>query len=64
MINKEAWPRTDTLPKASPEQIKLYFAQAKEFIKATKFYSSMRGDAECAVAEFIAYQDGYTIRSW
>lgn len=63
-INPEAFPPTRTLPKCSEEQAKKYWEQAKAFIKATGFYSSMRWDAECAVAEYIAYQDGYTIRDW
>ena len=63
-INPEAWPKTDTLPMASKEQIDMYWAQAKAFIKATGFYGSMRWDAECAVAEYIAYQEGYTIRDF
>ena len=59
-----AWPATGTLPKCTEEQAKEYWRQAKAFIAATKFYSSIRGSAECAVAEYIAYQAGYTIRDW
>jgi hypothetical protein len=63
-INPEAWPKTSTLPKCSREQAEQFFAEAREFIKATSFYQSIRRDAECAVAEYIAYQQGYTIRDW
>ncbi len=56
--------KTNTLPKCSEEQAKEYWQQAKDFIKCTGFYGSMRWDAECAVAEYIAYQEGYTIRNW
>lgn len=60
----EVWPKTDTLPMAPKEKIDEYWAQAKAFIKATGFYGDMRWDAECAVAEYIAYQEGYTIRNF
>lgn len=63
-MNKEAWPDCKNLPKASPAQVKEYFAQAKEFIKNTHFYQSIKWDVECVVAEYIAYQEGYTIRNW
>lgn len=64
MPNNEHWPETRTLPKCSAEQTKVYFEQANAFIKATKFYQSMKADAACAVAEYIAYQEGYTLRDW
>lgn len=63
-INPQAWPATKTLPKCSAEQARMYLEQAKEFIKATGFYQSMREDAELAVAEYIAYQEGYTLRNF
>lgn len=50
------------LPKCTLEQSLQFWAEARAFINATGFYSSMKWDAECAVAEYIAYQAGYTIR--
>lgn len=63
-IAEEAWPLTSTLPRCTEAQTAEYFSQARKFIKATRFYQSMAGDAACAVAEYIAYQEGYTIRDW
>lgn len=56
--------KTSVLPKAPKEKIEQYFRQANAFIGVTSFYQDMRSDGACLVAEFIAYQEGYTIRDW
>ena len=53
-----------TLVKVTPEEGARYFANAKAFIKNTRFYSSMAWDAAMAVAEYMAYLDGKTLRDW
>ena len=58
------WPLTSTLPLCTEEQTKAYLLQAKQFIKATRFYHDIRGSSELAVAEYIAYKEGYTLRDW
>lgn len=56
--------KTKELPKCTDEQAAEYFVEAKAFIKASGMYGDMRSGAECAVAEYIAYQQGYTIRDF
>lgn len=55
---------TRELPLADQQQINVWRAEAKEFIKSTGYYADMRWDAEFAVAEYIAAKHGFTIRNW
>lgn len=49
---------------ATEEEATVYYEKALAFIDSTKMYYSMRRDAACAVAEYMAYQDDKTLRPW
>jgi hypothetical protein len=51
------------LPIASAEQVKAAFDRAEEFLRASNFYSSVRGTAKCAIAEYILYTIGCQMES-
>lgn len=58
------YPKTSTLRPCTQEQTEQYYANARAFIASTGFYSDMRWDASMAVAEYMASQDGFTLRDW
>lgn len=47
---------------ATEEEAKAIFAEAANFITWTRFYQSVRSVAHGAVAEYIAYQRGLSLR--
>lgn len=63
-INPDAFPPTNTLPKCSKQQFDSYMEQAKVFVKTTGYYQSIMWDATILITEYIAYQEGYTIRDF
>lgn len=48
--------------KASSEQTEKYLANAQQFVNASGAYGGVKGIVVAAIAEYMAYQDGYTIR--
>lgn len=58
------FPKTSTLTLATEAQADQYMVDAHAFIKSTGFYQDVRGTAAVAVAEYMAAQDGLTLRDW
>lgn len=48
----------DELPECTDEQQEEYFKKANEFLNSTHWYHNYQSTARCAIADFLAYQDG------
>lgn len=52
------------LPVCTEEQQKMYMDEASKFIADIGYYSDVKYSATLAITEYIAYQNGFTIRNW
>lgn len=48
----------DSHPECAREQHDAYFEKAQEFLDSTYHYSSYKGTARCAIADYLAFRDG------
>lgn len=56
--------KTKDLPTCTEDQCMEFYNEAKKFIECTGYYTSVLSYATGAVAEYMAYQKGYTLRKW
>ncbi len=51
----------DSLPESTREQHDAYFDKAQDFLESTHWYSDCKGVAKCAIADYLAFRDGYKL---
>lgn len=51
----------DSLPECTSEQQNAYFDNAQDFIESTHWYTDCKGVAKCAIADYLAFSDGYKL---
>lgn len=51
----------DSLPECTREQHDAYFDKAQHFLDHTHWYTDCKGAAKCAIADYLAFQDGFKL---
>lgn len=51
----------NALPECTREQQDAYFEKAENMLESTHWYNDCKGVARCAIADYLAFQDGYKL---